>query len=120
MSFLPDGRALITGGSKPYPTNDFKGLKNTTLFDPETSRFHQVEDMADGRWYPTNVALPDGRTATFSGYGEDGNPNNTFEIYTVGSGWSPEYPNGGPRSLANYPRAHLTPQGDLFFSGCAA
>ena len=30
MSFLPDGRALITGGSKPYPTNVFQGLKNTT------------------------------------------------------------------------------------------
>ena len=117
MSFLPDGRAFITGGSKPYPTNDFKGLKNTTLFDPETSRFSRAEDMADGRWYPTNVALPDGRTATFSGYGEDGRPNQTFEIYTPGSGWSPENPNGWPALLKNYPRAHLTPQGDLFFSG---
>jgi hypothetical protein len=87
--FSPDGRALITGGSKPYPTNDFKGLRNTTLFDPETSLFTRVEDMAHGRWYPTNVALPDGRTATFSGcYDETGNPNKTFEIYTVGSGWS--------------------------------
>jgi hypothetical protein len=45
--------------------------------------------MAHGRWYPTNVALPDGRTAAFSGcYDETGNPNKTFEIYTVGSGWS--------------------------------
>jgi len=75
MCFLPDGRALITGGSKPYPTNDFEGLRNTTLFDPETSRFTKAEDMAHGRWYPTNVALPDGRTATFSGYDETGNPN---------------------------------------------
>jgi hypothetical protein len=72
MSFLPDGRALIVSGSKPYPTNVFKGLKNTTIFDPETSIFHRVEDMTDGRWYPTNVSLPDGRTATFSGYGENG------------------------------------------------
>ncbi|MGQ0591644.1 MAG: galactose oxidase-like domain-containing protein [Gammaproteobacteria bacterium] len=117
MSFLPDGRALITGGSEPYPTNNFKGLRNTTLFDPETSRFQRVEDMADGRWYPTNVPLPDGRTATFSGYGEDGRPNRTFEIYTLGSGWSPERTSGWPATLQNYPRAHLTPQGDLFFSG---
>ena len=117
MSFLPDGRALITGGSKPYPTNNFKGLKNTTIFDPITSIFHQVEDMADGRWYPTNIALPDGRTATFSGEGEDGTNNATAEIYTPGSGWSPEYANGWPASLGNYPRAHLTPHGDLFFSG---
>ncbi len=117
MSFLPDGRAFITGGSEPYPNNNFKGLRNTTIFDPETSRFHQAEDMADGRWYPTNVSLPDGRIATFSGYGEDGTRNATAEIYTPGGGWSPEYANGWPASLGNYPRAHLTPQGDLFFSG---
>ena len=107
---------LITGGSRPIPTNNFEGLKNTTIFDPITSTFHRVEDMAHGRWYPTNVALPDGRTATFSGDGEDGT-DNTAEIYTPGSGWSPEYANGWPASLGNYPRAHLTPQGDLFFSG---
>jgi hypothetical protein len=74
--------------------------------------------MAHGRWYPTNVALPDGRTATFSGcYDETGNPNKTFEIYTVGSGWSAERPMNWPATPPNYPRAHLTPQGDLFFSG---
>jgi hypothetical protein len=117
MSFLPDGRAIIVGGSEPYPTNKFKGLQNTTLFDPVTSIFHQVQDMAHGRWYPTNVSLPDGRTATFSGYGENGTRNATVEIYTPGSGWSPEYANGWPASLGNYPRAHLTPHGDLFFSG---
>lgn len=118
MSFLPDGRALITGGSDLYPTNVFKGLKNTTVFDPVTSIFHRVQDMAHGRWYPTNVALADGRTATFSGQGEEeGTDNATAEIYTPGSGWSPEYANGWPASLGNYPRAHLTPQGDLFFSG---
>jgi len=117
MSFLPDGRALITGGSDPYPTNVFKGLKNTTVFDPVTSIFHRVQDMAHGRWYPTNVALADGRTATFSGEVGDGTDNATAEIYTPGSGWSPEYANGWPASLGNYPRAHLTPQGDLFFSG---
>ena len=117
MSFLPNGRALITGGSKPYPTNNFEGLKNTTICDPITSIFHRVEDMTDGRWYPTNVSLPDGRTATFSGDRADGTDNNTAEIYTPGSGWSPEYANGWPASLGNYPRAHLTPQGDLFFSG---
>ncbi|MGH8576286.1 MAG: galactose oxidase-like domain-containing protein [Gammaproteobacteria bacterium] len=118
MSFLPDGRALITGGSEPYPTNDFKGLKNTTLFDPITSIFHRVQDMARGRWYPTNVALADGKTATFSGHDEPDHPSKTFEIYTLGNGWSPENANGWPAALPGiYPRAHLTPQGDLFFSG---
>ncbi len=116
MSFLPDGRALITGGSKPYPTNNFSGLRNTTIFDPLTSAFARAEDMAHGRWYPTNVALADGRTATFSGYGEDGRPNRTFEIYTMGGGWGLPNARDWPTTLKNYPRVHLTPQGDLFFS----
>jgi hypothetical protein len=117
MSFLPDGRAIITGGSRPYPTYNFTGQKNTTIFDPQTSRFTRVEDMAHGRWYPTNVTLPDGRIATFSGYDEAGNPNQTFEIYTPGSGWGPERPMGWPATPPNYPRVHVTPAGDLFFSG---
>jgi hypothetical protein len=99
------------------PDQLFKGLRNTTIFDPETSLFRRVEDTAHGRWYPTNVSLPDGRTATFSGYGETGNPNKTFEIYTPGSGWSAERPMNWTATPPNYPRAHLTPQGDLFFSG---
>ncbi len=117
MSFLPDGRALITGGSNPYPRNNFSGLRNTTIFDPVTSVFTRVEDMAHGRWYPTNISLPDGRTATFSGYDETGRSNRTFEIYTMGGGWGPANPLDWPATLKNYPRAHLTPDGDIFFSG---
>ncbi len=114
-AFLPDGRAFWTGGTLSY--NPFSGLRNTTLFDPVTSTFTRVADMAHGRWYPTNIALPDGRIATFSGYDEAGNANKTFEIYPDSWGSGKERPMNWPSTPPNYPRGHLTPQGDIFFSG---
>ena len=55
LSFLPDGRALVVGGTLQY--DPFRGLKTTTIFDPATEKFMQVQDMAHGRWYPTNTVL---------------------------------------------------------------
>ena len=65
--------------------------------------------MAHGRWYPTVTALGDGRVMTFSGLIETGGTNTAVEIYTLGSGWSPEYPAGWTPPL--YPRMHLLPDG---------
>jgi hypothetical protein len=114
MSALPDGRVLITGGNLQY--NPFRGLKTTTIFDPATERFIQVQDMARGRWYPSNAALPDGTTMTFSGWLHTaGVPNDAVEIYDVGTGWTPEF--RAPFSPPLYPWLHLLPSGRVFFSG---
>jgi hypothetical protein len=115
MSWLPDGRALITGGNLQY--NPFRGIRTTTVFDPATETFIQVQDMARGRWYPSNVALPDGRTATFSGWLETGGTNNAVEIYTVPDGWSPEY--AAPFTPPLYPWLHLLPNGRVFMAGAS-
>ena len=114
MSFLPDGRVLITGGTEEY--DPFYGLKTTTIFDPVTERFIQVQDMAHGRWYPTSTALGDGGTMVFSGIREKatGGTNNAVKFYDVPYGWSPEYV--APWTPPLYPRAHLLPNGKLFFA----
>jgi hypothetical protein len=114
MSALPDGRVLIAGGNKQF--NPFRGLKTTTIFDPGTERFIQVQDMARGRWYPSNALLSDGRTMTFSGWLETaGVPNDAVEIYDVLTGWSPELK--APFIPPLYPWLHLLPNGKVFFSG---
>jgi hypothetical protein len=115
LSWLPDGRALITGGNLQY--NPFRGIRTTTIFDPATEKFIQVQDMARGRWYPSNVALPDGRTATFSGWLENGGTNNAVELYTVPNGWSPQY--FAPFTPPLYPWLHLLPNGRVFMSGAS-
>jgi PKD repeat protein len=113
MTFLADGRALIVGGNIHY--YPFYGAKTTTIFDPLTEKFIQVQDMAHGRWYPSNTVLDDGGTVTFGGYTETGSTNQTVEIYDVPIGWSPEYP--APFLPPLYPWMHLLPSGKLFFSG---
>jgi hypothetical protein len=113
MASLPDGRFAIMGGSEQY--DPFYGEARATLFDPATEKFAEVESMAHGRWYATVTALGDGSLMAFSGLNEFGNTNNAVEIYKVAPGWSPEYI--APWSPPLYPRLHLLPDGDVFYSG---
>jgi Domain of unknown function (DUF1929)/IPT/TIG domain/Glyoxal oxidase N-terminus len=114
MVVLKDGRAFINGGTLAY--DPFLGSLKSTLFDPATNTFDDVQDMAHGRWYPTVLTLGDGRVMTFSGFLETGtNTNTTVEFYTVGSGWS--QPFTAPFTPDLYPRLHLLPNGKVFYSG---
>src|SRR5262245_5262642 len=110
MTFLPDGRVLTVGGNLQY--NPFRGIRTTTVFDPAKEQFSQVQDMARGRWYPSNLALADGRTMTFSGWLETGGTNDAVELYTVPSGWSAEFT--APFTPPLYPWLHLLPDGHVF------
>jgi hypothetical protein len=116
MSFLPDGRVLTTGGNLQY--NPFTGIRTTTIFDPATEQFTQVQDMAHGRWYPSNVALADGSVMTFSGWLDTGGTNNAVQIYQLTTGWSPEA--FAPFTPPLYPWLHLLPNGKVFESGAQA
>jgi hypothetical protein len=113
MSFLPDGRVLTTGGNLHY--NPFTGIRTTTIFDPATEQFTQAQDMARGRWYPSNVGLADGSTMTFSGWLDTGGTNNAVEIYRLTTGWTPEA--FAPFTPPLYPWLHLLPNGRVFESG---
>src|SRR3989442_1233457 len=113
MVVLPDGRPFINGGNLQY--DPFHGELENAVYDPATAVFTDGQSMAHGRWYPTVTTLGDGRGMTFSGFKETGRTNSTVEIYTVGSGWSQEYPAGWTPPL--YPRMHLMPNGNVFYAG---
>src|SRR2546425_2306486 len=113
MVVLPDGRAFINGGTLQY--DPFHGQQRSSVYDLTTGSFTDVQNMAHGRWYPTVTTLGDGRVMTFSGLTETGGTNTAVEIYTVGSGWSQEYAAGWTPPL--YPRMHLLPNGNVFYSG---
>jgi PKD repeat protein len=110
---LHDGRVFINGGTLQY--DPFFGQPRSAVLDPITEIFTDVENMAHGRWYPTVTTLADGRVMTFSGLLEAGGTNTTVEIYTVGSGWSPQHPAGWTPPL--YPRMHVSTDGRVFYSG---
>ena len=113
MVTLHDGRVLINGGNLKY--DPFWGEPRNAVFDPMTGLFTDVENMLHGRWYPTVTTLGDGRVMTFSGLLETGGTNTAVEMYTVGSGWSQEFPAGWTPPL--YPRMHLSTDGRVFYSG---
>jgi hypothetical protein len=113
MVLLQDGRALIDSGTIQY--DPFYGQPNVAVFDPVTNLFTNVQNMAHGRWYPTVLTLGDGRVMAFSGLNESGATNTAVEFYTVGSGWSQQYPASWTPDL--YPRLHLLPNGKVFYSG---
>ncbi|HSY30538.1 MAG TPA: galactose oxidase-like domain-containing protein, partial [Verrucomicrobiae bacterium] len=113
MIVLPDGRAFIVGGNLQY--DPFFGWKRTSIYDPVTAKYADMEDMAHGRWYPTDTVLGDGRVMTFSGLDETGNTNSTVEIYKVGAGWSAPLTASWTPPL--YPRMHVLPSGKVFYSG---
>jgi Domain of unknown function (DUF1929)/PKD domain/Bacterial Ig domain len=113
MSFFPDGRLLISGGTLSY--NPFSGIRTTTIFDPATEKFIQVEDTAKGRWYPTTVMLQDGGVMSFSGLDERGAINPDTEIYDIGFGWAGPYP--APFEPKYYPRLHLLKNGKVLLTG---
>ena len=110
---LPDGRPFIMGGNLQY--DPFFGWNRTSIYNPTTGVFVDMENMAHGRWYPTSTVLGDGRVMTFSGLDELGQTNPQVEIYTVGVGWAA--PSTAPWTPPLYPRMHLLPNGKVFYSG---
>jgi hypothetical protein len=117
MITLPDGRAIIAGGTLAYGP-PFLGLPRMTIYDPATGVFADQPSMGHGRWYPTLTTLGDGRVFVFSGLTETGPTNIAVEIYNPSSGWSPEF--AAPWTPPLYPRMHLLPNGNLFYSGNTA
>jgi hypothetical protein len=113
MVLLPDGRALIEGGTLKY--DPFYGLPNASIYDPVANTFTNIGNTAHGRWYPTLLTLSDGTVMTFSGVNETGSTNNAVEFYTEATGWSTPYT--AQWTPDTYPRLHLLPNGNVFYSG---
>jgi Domain of unknown function (DUF1929)/Legume lectin domain/PKD domain/Glyoxal oxidase N-terminus/Quinohemoprotein amine dehydrogenase, alpha subunit domain III len=113
MIVLPDGRPFIMGGNLQY--DPFFGWNRTSIYNPVTGTYTDMEDMAHGRWYPTSTVLGDGRVLIFSGLDEQGATNSQTEIYSVGAGWAPAV--NAPWTPPLYPRMHVLPNGKVFYSG---
>jgi Domain of unknown function (DUF1929) len=120
---LPDGRVLIQGGTKSYPTTaggaDYGGLKDTWGFDPTTETFATMPMANEGHWYPTLTELGNGDVWMAGGLKEDTTGAVNTEMWkTSENRWLP----GGqvPQSWSFwglYPHMFLLQDGRLFYSG---
>jgi len=115
MTIMPDGRPLIDGGTIQYNPS-FLGSAEAAVFDPVTETFTSLPRMAHGRWYPTLQTLPDGTIMTVSGRMEVSGTNLNIEIFSPHtSSWSQQYKM--PWTPPFYPRLHVLPNGNVFYSG---
>lgn len=109
LSFLPNGKLYVTGGTLPDGAQ--YGSPSTRAFNPVSGAWKKLEDMAQGRWCPTNVTLGDGRVMILSGLSEHCDVNPRMEIYTPGRGL--ELIPAGERETHWSPRMHLLPSGKI-------
>jgi hypothetical protein len=131
QSFMASGELLVTGGNLVYPEQyendgylEFAGLERAFTFNPWTERWTQQPRMNQGRWYPGQVELADGRSLTLSGYTDD-RPgaviNRDLEIFTPaaqpgGVGTLTLRPSGS-RSTGLYPQLFTLPNADVLLAG---
>ena len=139
-TFLADGKLLFVGGTSYYPLPPdpfYGGLKEAFLFDPQTETWERVADMQVGRWYPTLIRLPDDRVLALGGLeyrapGDQPKKNTLKNLYDLIRNFNKyivrAYEIFDPatktwsrlkteRQLPLYPRLHLLPDGDIFYSG---
>ncbi len=120
-TILADGRVLSAGGTQDYNAGNDLGQRDVAMFDPVTQQWANTAPMANGRWYPQLLVLPDGHVLTVSGKNEfNGDLNPLFEIFDpAAQQWiqhnrpqSPDF-NG----LPFYAHLFLMADGRIFFSG---
>jgi hypothetical protein len=116
---LPDGRILVAGGH----IDAYVGTKTTTIFNPATNTWTDVQPMSYARWYPTVTKLGDGRMLVVSGATncpECRDPTVTHngiadlpEIFNPASNsWS--VLSGASLKLPLYPHLYVLPDGRVF------
>ncbi|MFL5373007.1 MAG: galactose oxidase-like domain-containing protein, partial [Myxococcales bacterium] len=111
--FGPDGRLFVFGGH----ITDGVGFAFASVFDPPTRTWVHLQDMNNGRWYPSVSTLPNGDMFVIAGtinltVGENPTPQ-VFQQAT--SSW---------RTLSNinvqipiYPWTFVAPSGEVFLAG---
>jgi len=111
-----------------YGFPEIEGIKNSRIFDPATDTFNQTGDMKYARWYPGMVQLGDGKVFVGGGVRKavqtDGtnventetfDPKETDMATNVKGKWTDNGDSGkDPQPL--YPRYHLLPNGDVYYS----
>lgn len=131
-----DGKVLVVGGSdpdfsvpSPGTSHSSRGEDYIYLFDPASETWSvaqtgsTVSHLSEGRWYPTAVALGDGRVAVFSGRREFG--HTAFHWPDLVSkkvdlldppGYAATALSGADKALPIYPGLHLAPNGRIYYT----
>ena len=116
---MPGGKILVVGGHGAQTTGEI-GIKDTTIFDPQTSTWNRVADMRYPRWYAAVTELADGRYVAISGNSVNGSTwADTPEVYDPVSNTWTELTGISTTQVheEEYPFAYLAPNGKVFTIG---
>ena len=125
------GNVLTTGGDLTVNGQRNFANNNTTIFFRSTNTIASNTPMQYPRWYPSLVALPDGRLAVFGGWQnvvpplqDPIIPATTPEVYdpatqvwTTLTGATSYAAFGGGNNNWYYPRSYIAPGGCVFVLG---
>jgi hypothetical protein len=120
-SFMADGKLLVAGGTSGYDGPQgifppFRGDRRCYLYDADGDTWSPAPSMRYPRWYPSLVRRGDGTHIALAGL--TAKPPWMFlrqlESYD-GNGW--RVMAGAKKWLPLFPRLHLLPDGQLFYSG---
>ena len=130
QSLLASGELFVAGGNLGSPasmgatTPNWRGLDRAFTFDPWSLTWTEQQDRPrNGRWYPSQVELPDGRIAILAGYDENGYGAKNIELEVFmpaalrgGQGTMTRYANAD-RDTAFYPHLLTLPGGKVALAG---
>lgn len=129
-SFLASGEMLLTGGNLVFPDadpgdafDDYAGIRTVVSFDPFSETWTRHPDMRQGRWYPSQVELADGRTLIVGGYNQrppGGIYTRDVELFDpagVGQPGSIQRLREAKRKTENYPHLFTLPDGRVLLAG---
>jgi hypothetical protein len=107
---LPDGRALVGGGTTAY--SPFKGSRRLYAFDFVQERYERLTDMEVGRWYPSLVTDWLGRTLIVGGLDENGINTQVTERFDYRTDTLTRL--ASTRRFSLYPQIHLASRKRMF------
>jgi hypothetical protein len=114
-TIMADGRLLVAGGSIDGPS----GEPLAAAYDPVSGTWSGTTTMAQGRYYPTLTALPNGEVLVVSGNDENRNVATIPEVFN-GTSW--RRLTTAPLLIGNpfYPDMFVAPNGRVFLAGFPA
>ena len=111
---LPDGRALVVGGT--LGASPWRGTKTVYAFNFVTETYDKLSDMAVGRWYPSVVTMADGRQLITAGYDVNGATTSVVEMFDPKTNVTTKLV--PTRKFPLYPRTYQTSKpGEIFHAG---
>ena len=119
---LSNGQVFVAGGHQYNSVNstsheDGLGTTDTDFFDPTTQTWTPGPQLAQARWYPTNLELGNGKVLVVSGQTSPSSPSSTIEMFDPATNTISTLPSTATKALPDYPRLLLLPSGKVFLAG---